>query len=216
MDRPTSDANDIPERLPEAVWSRLEALDRRDVRADPEVDAAVLAEARAYFGTRFTGTADAAAAQAGGAQAGGAQAGGAQAGAAQAGGAQAGAAEAAAAEAGASQGDAAPARMAPAVRRSRDATPAAGVRSRRPRRKPARWAAGAVAAAVVLAAFIVVRPLDRFGPYDPDDIDRSGRVDILDAFALARMRADGAPIGEAEIDTIAARAVALEPAGTGR
>lgn len=171
MDRPTSDANDIPERLPEAVWSRLEALDRRDVRADPEVDAAVLAEARAYFGTRFTGTADAAAAQA---------------------------------------------RMAPAVRRSRDATPAAGVRSRRPRRKPARWAAGAVAAAVVLAAFIVVRPLDRFGPYDPDDIDRSGRVDILDAFALARMRADGAPIGEAEIDTIAARAVALEPAGTGR
>jgi hypothetical protein len=161
MNTPSSDPNDIPERLPEALLSRLRAADRRDVRADPEVDAAVLSEARAYFG-------------------------------------------------------ASTARGAETARRWRTAAEAARARPRRPRRKLGRWAAGFAAAAVVLAALLVVRPLDRFGPYDPDDIDRSGRVDILDAFALARMRADGAPIGEAEIDAIAARAVALEPARTGR
>lgn len=91
---------------------------------------------------------------------------------------------------------------------------APAARARPARRK--RWAAGIAAAAVVLAAFFAVRPLDRFPGYDPDDIDRSGRVDILDAFALARMRADGAPIGDARIDEIAARAVALEPRGAAR
>src|SRR5690606_34714823 len=132
-----------------------------DVRADPEVDAAVLSEARAYFG-------------------------------------------------------ASAARGAETPRRWRTAAEAARARPRRPRRKPGRWAAGFAAAAVVLAALLVVGPLDRFSRYDPADIDRSGRVDILDAFALARMRAGGAPIGEAEIDAIAARAVALEPRRTGR
>src|SRR5690606_14013150 len=137
------DPNDTPDRLPAAVRARLEAAERPDVRPDPDVDAAVLAAARAYFAGGST--------------------------------------------------------------RSR-------IR-RELRYRPARWAAYAAAAAFVLAALLVVRPVDFFTTYDPDDIDRSGRVDILDAFALARMRAAGAPITETRIDEVAARIVALEPRG---
>jgi len=99
-------------------------------------------------------------------------------------------------------------------RRFRDA--ASPRRTRPDAGRSTRWAAGAAAAAMLLAALLVVRPLGLLTSYDPDDIDRSGRVDILDAFALARMRADGAPISEMQIDEIAARVVALEPRGAAR
>jgi hypothetical protein len=47
-----------------------------------------------------------------------------------------------------------------------------------------RWTVPAVAAAIVLAA-LLVQPLRDLGR-DPNDVDGSGRVDVLDAFALAR------------------------------
>src|SRR5690606_35029697 len=58
MDTPSLDPNDMPERLPEALRSRLEAADRPAVPADPEVDAAVLRDARAYFAARTGAAAD--------------------------------------------------------------------------------------------------------------------------------------------------------------
>ena len=61
----------------------------------------------------------------------------------------------------------------------------------------------------------------------PADVDRNGRVDILDAFALARhveagttgkgawdFDGDGA-VGSADVDVVALRAVALKPATRG-
>src|SRR4029079_12316859 len=55
-------------------------------------------------------------------------------------------------------------------------------------RKPAiRWALPLAAAAALLVAVRVLRP---FGlQRSADDVDGSGRVDILDAFALARSQA---------------------------
>ncbi|HEX7081986.1 MAG TPA: hypothetical protein VF329_13310 [Gammaproteobacteria bacterium] len=73
-----------------------------------------------------------------------------------------------------------------------------------------RWAAGLAAAAAVAAVLLVVRPGDWLETYDSYDVDRSGRVDILDAFALARMRAAGGTVSEAEIDALAARVVSLD------
>jgi len=69
-----------------------------------------------------------------------------------------------------------------------------------------RWAMTFAAAAALAVAFLVVRPFDRFGLADPDDIDGSGQVDILDAFALARAQAD-----DERIATLAARVVSLAP-----
>lgn len=60
------------------------------------------------------------------------------------------------------------------------------------------------AAAVVLLALLIVQPVERLR--HPDDVDGSGRVDILDAFALARLP-DG---GEASA-ALATRVVALNP-----
>jgi hypothetical protein len=75
----------------------------------------------------------------------------------------------------------------------------------RPRRaaKPAlRWALPLAAAAALLVALLIVQP---FGTKrSPDDIDGSGRVDILDAFALARSQAD-----RERVDALAARIVSL-------
>jgi len=66
------------------------------------------------------------------------------------------------------------------------------------------------AAAVLLAAVIVVQS---FGP-EPvarDDIDGSGRVDILDAFALARAaRDDASGVAAARIEELGYRVVALD------
>ena len=71
-------------------------------------------------------------------------------------------------------------------------------------RRARRLLPAAVAAAVVLAV-LVVQPLDRLARH-PDDVDGSGQVDILDAFALAR-----APGGEERSRALAARVVTLSP-----
>lgn len=188
MDTKPPDSEDMPERLPEALRARLAAADRRARFGYPDVDAAVLAEARAYFARRDGG----------------------------------------ARNAGVAAGSRETARSPEARSRGRPgwAERRAGSPARRPsesvgrahdlRRRRSRWAAGVAAAAVVVAALVVVRPFDGLRPYDPDDVDRSGRVDILDAFVLARRRAEGAPIADAQIDAIATRAVALESGRTGR
>lgn len=90
-----------------------------------------------------------------------------------------------------------------------------GARPVSSRTRRARWAMpfGAVAAALLVA--VLVQP---FGPFAPqamrDDIDGSGRVDILDVLALARMRASGDVSGvtEARIEELAYRIVALDSA----
>jgi hypothetical protein len=82
------------------------------------------------------------------------------------------------------------------------------------RHLPRRWAVTAAAAAV-LVALLVVRPVGELGraPLVADDFDGSGRVDILDAFALARSRAaDPARISQADIDALATRIVSLRSA----
>jgi hypothetical protein len=75
-------------------------------------------------------------------------------------------------------------------------------RPRRARRPVMRWALPLAAAAALLGAVLVLRP---FGPQrSADDVDGSGRVDILDAFALARSQAD-----QQKVDALAARIVSL-------
>ena len=75
-----------------------------------------------------------------------------------------------------------------------------------------RWAVPFAAAATLVLAAILVRPL----VFDPaparDDVDGSGRVDILDVLALARMRAAGDTVGvtEARIEELAYRIVAID------
>jgi hypothetical protein len=80
-------------------------------------------------------------------------------------------------------------------------------RARRPR-----WAVPLSAAAAVLLAAVLMRPLF-FAPPSADDIDRSGSVDVLDVLALARMRAaagEASGIPEARIEELAYRIVALD------
>jgi hypothetical protein len=76
-------------------------------------------------------------------------------------------------------------------------------RPRRARRPAIRWALPlAAAAAALLVAVLVLRP---FGVQrSADDVDGSGRVDILDAFALARSQAD-----RESVDALAERIVSL-------
>jgi hypothetical protein len=87
-------------------------------------------------------------------------------------------------------------------------------RAARPQRasNPAlRWALPLAAAAAVLVAVLVVQPFGLLhAPFASDDVDGSGRVDILDAFALARSRAD-----QDRIDALAARIVALSAQRSG-
>lgn len=65
----------------------------------------------------------------------------------------------------------------------------------------------AAAAAVLLVALLVMQPVERFVRH-PDDVDRSGSVDILDAFALARTAGDSERAA-----ALAARIVALRERG---
>ena len=83
--------------------------------------------------------------------------------------------------------------------------------SARPRRR--NWAVPAAVAASVILALFVLRSTGVFGPnpVSTDDIDGSGRVDILDVFALARMSADASLDSQADIDSLAARIVSLSP-----
>ena len=72
----------------------------------------------------------------------------------------------------------------------------------------------AALAAVLTGVFLIVRPLDwQRSSHDANDIDGSGRVDILDALSLARMRAAGQPISQEQIDELAARIVSLDGSG---
>jgi len=91
----------------------------------------------------------------------------------------------------------------------------------------ARWAVSAAAAAVVVFAFVHnyddVRDVDSPGvAVSIEDIDHNGRVDILDAFVLARslksakavdqkwdVNADGVVNGK-DVDAVAASAVRLK------
>ncbi|HLF12028.1 MAG TPA: hypothetical protein VJA26_12510 [Gammaproteobacteria bacterium] len=77
------------------------------------------------------------------------------------------------------------------------------------------WAVGLAAAAMIVVALLVVRPIDQLGFFGGrDDVDGSGRVDILDAFALARLRAaDADSVSAARIDALAERVVALSSSG---
>ncbi|HVJ29428.1 MAG TPA: hypothetical protein VNA66_03895 [Gammaproteobacteria bacterium] len=82
----------------------------------------------------------------------------------------------------------------------------AAARARRPR-----WAVPLGAAAALLLAAVLVRPL--FHSSSADDVDGSGRVDVLDVLALARMRSAGGAasgITEARIEELAYRIVALD------
>lgn len=87
------------------------------------------------------------------------------------------------------------------------ARPSRSARSRR-------WTVPFAAAATLLLAAIVMRPffVDTAVPAR-DDVDGSGRVDILDVLALARERAargDRASVTEAGIEELAYRIVALD------
>jgi hypothetical protein len=76
-----------------------------------------------------------------------------------------------------------------------------------------RWALPLGAAAAVLLAAVLMRPLILDAP-SVDDVDGSGSVDVLDVLALARMRAaggDASGITDARIDELAYRIVALDP-----
>jgi hypothetical protein len=76
-----------------------------------------------------------------------------------------------------------------------------------------RWAMPLAAAATLLLAAILVRPLVFDAVPARDDVDGSGRVDILDVLALARVRAergDAAGVTQVSIDELAYRIVALE------
>jgi hypothetical protein len=90
------------------------------------------------------------------------------------------------------------------------------------RRRPARFSRvwwTAAAACIALLAMAGLSLLDRTR-YEQADVDRSGQVDILDAFALARRIQQGSPTGpdvngdgivnNADVDAIAARAVKLK------
>jgi hypothetical protein len=67
-----------------------------------------------------------------------------------------------------------------------------------------RWRAPLAAAAAIVLAVLLVQPMREFGR-DANDVDGSGRVDVLDAFALARA-------GDYERSAdLAAQIVALTP-----
>jgi len=77
-----------------------------------------------------------------------------------------------------------------------------------------RWALPLGAAAAVLLAAVLVRPLVFHTP-SADDVDGSGRVDVLDVLALARLRAaggDASGITDTRIEELAYRIVALDSA----
>lgn len=105
----------------------------------------------------------------------------------------------------------------------------------RPKRK--RWRGPALAAASIALAGVITwlafspaprppaasrAPLTEIAADLPGDLDRSGRVNIADAFALARGLKDGTPptdgdfngdgrIDSADVEALAMRAVALKP-----
>jgi hypothetical protein len=93
----------------------------------------------------------------------------------------------------------------------------AEVRRRRSRFTPVWWTAAAACIAIVAIAGLSLFETTR---YEQADVDGSGRVDILDAFALARRLQQGSVSGpdvngdgvvnKADVDAIAAQAVKLK------
>jgi hypothetical protein len=90
--------------------------------------------------------------------------------------------------------------------------------ARRSRPAARRWytaRVAAAAAAVGLVALFIARPFDQSrqdAQRVADDVDGSGQVDILDAFALARARqADPGTVSQELIDALAERIVSLGP-----
>ncbi len=78
------------------------------------------------------------------------------------------------------------------------------------RRRPARrrWAvAGTLAASLAVGVFLVRMQTGMEQAMLADDFDGSGAVDILDAFALARM--DEERVAQAQVDALIAEIVAL-------
>jgi hypothetical protein len=95
-----------------------------------------------------------------------------------------------------------------------------------------RWAGGIAAAAVIVIGVVLLNPKSPISnPHSPRpglaegraDIDHNGRVDILDAFRLARQIASGGAmdsrwdlnadgrVDQGDVDQVAAAAVRLEP-----
>lgn len=91
----------------------------------------------------------------------------------------------------------------------------AGRRARYRNRRSWLVPSAAAAAAVALVALFVVRPMP--APelnLQADDVDGSGRVDILDAFALARARSgDPGLVSEARLDELTSQIVSLGEGG---
>lgn len=89
-----------------------------------------------------------------------------------------------------------------------------GRRPERRRMTPQRWALAGSLAASLLVAAVLWRTESGVDPnLLPNDIDGSGIVDILDAFALARMAGeDRTPAAQERIDALAMSVVALNAA----
>lgn len=105
--------------------------------------------------------------------------------------------------------------LTPAVDRTIRASAEAQFAARQARPAARRWhVPAAAAAALALVALFFARPFEdsRVGVGSvADDIDGSGQVDILDAFALARSRQSGsANVSQDRIDALAARIVSLD------
>lgn len=92
------------------------------------------------------------------------------------------------------------------------------------RRRPVSWRWMAAAAAMlvaVLGLWLVARPEPDAGPIVAGDVDRSGRVDIIDAYALALRLESGEPpeagwdlngdgrVDEGDVDAIGRLAVSV-------
>ena len=100
--------------------------------------------------------------------------------------------------------------LTPAVDRHVAAAAAAHFAQRPDTARPmrSRWAvAGTLAASLVVGVFLLRVQSDLDTDRLANDIDGSGVVDILDAFALARM--NGTPASQAEIDALIMNVVSL-------
>ena len=100
--------------------------------------------------------------------------------------------------------------LTPAVDRRVTDAAAAHFAERPDRRRPARrrWAlAGSLAASLVVGVFLVRMQTGMEPAMLANDFDGSGAVDILDAFALARI--DEERVAQARIDALIADIVAL-------
>jgi hypothetical protein len=82
-------------------------------------------------------------------------------------------------------------------------------RPQRAAARRARWALPLGAAAAVLAGWLVVGPFGSMRVPSPDDVDGSGRVDVLDVLALARASAARGDTADPRVDELAARIVSL-------